>query len=293
MKEFSGRNVTIMSCSDCNTRCKHCYVSYKGNIDGDLLYDMCDKLKDKYQLNINGTEVLLHRGYFKTYDLIGQKRLLSNGIIINEDDSIIELIHNSSIEMVAMSYHFIIHEGISSVSQKMLRENILKLQENDIKVELMCTITKDNYDKVLELCENVVNMGVKKVRFINFLNTGNAINLDDSNILSDEQKNIFFKNLNKARSIYNKEQLLIKRCGSFGYDVSHKCNFKCPAGINKVVIAPDMNVYPCIYMVKPEYKIGKYIDGEVLIEQELCHNGMSCLANDCYNKGKSLVMKRI
>ena len=163
MKEFSGRNVTIMSCSNCNTRCKHCYVSYKGNIDGDLLYDMCDKLKDKYQLNINGTEVLLHRDYFKTYDLIGQRRLLSNGIIINEDDSIIELIHNSNIEMVAMSYHFIIHEGISSVSQKMLRENILKLQENDIKVELMCTITKDNYDKVLEICENVVNMGVKKV----------------------------------------------------------------------------------------------------------------------------------
>lgn len=100
---------------------------------------------------------------------------------------------HSSIKMVAMSYHFIIHKGISSVSQKMLRENILKLQENDIKVELMCTITKDNYGKVLEICENVVNMGVKKVKFINFLNTGHALNLDDSNILSDEQKNIFLK----------------------------------------------------------------------------------------------------
>lgn len=72
MKEFSGRNVTIMSYSDCDTRCKHCYISYKENIDGDLLYDMCDKLKDKYQLNINGTEVLLHRDFFKTYDLISR-----------------------------------------------------------------------------------------------------------------------------------------------------------------------------------------------------------------------------
>lgn len=293
MKEFSGENVTIMSCSDCNTRCKHCYVSYKGNIDGDVLYDMCNKLKDKYQLNINGTEVLLYRDYFKTYDLIGQKRLLSNGIIINKDDSIIEDIKNSSIEMVAMSYHFIIHEDISSVSQKMLRDNILKLQENGIKVELMCTITKDNYDKVLQICENVVNMGVKKIRFINFLNTGNAIDLDNSNILNDKQKEVFFENLNKARHIYTKEQLLIKRCGSFGYDTNHKCNFKCSAGIHKVVIAPDMNVYPCIYMVKPDYKIGRYIDGKVLIEQELYHDEMSCLASDCYNKGKSLVKKRI
>lgn len=293
MKEFSGENVTIMSCSDCNTRCKHCYVSYKGNIDGDTLYDMCNNLKDKYQLNINGTEVLLHKDYFKVYDLIGQKRLLSNGIIIDKDDSIIGDIQSSSIEMVAMSYHFIIHDGISLVSQKMLRDNILKLQKNGIKVELMCTITKDNYDKVLQICENIINMGVKKIRFINFLNTGNATDLDSSNILSDKQKEVFFEKLNQARHIYIKNQLLIKRCGSFGYDNNHKCNFKCPAGIHKVVIAPDMNVYPCIYMVKPDYKIGRYIDGKVLIDQELCHDGMSCLASDCYNKEKSLVKKRI
>ena len=39
MKEFLDENVTIMSCSDCNTRCNHCYVSYKGKISGDVIYD--------------------------------------------------------------------------------------------------------------------------------------------------------------------------------------------------------------------------------------------------------------
>lgn len=293
MKEYNGKKVTIMSCSDCNTKCKHCYVSYKGNISGDDLYSMCDQLKNKYQLNINGTEVLLHKDYFKTYDLIGQKRLLSNGIIINEDDTIIELIKNSSIEMVAMSYHFVIHEDISSVSKKLLKENIKKLQDNGINVELMCTITKDNYDKVLQICEDVVNMGVKKIRFINYLNIGNALNLDNSNILTDQQKEEFLKDLYNARNIYLKEQLLIKRCGSFGLDNNHKCNFNCTAGNNEVVIAPDMCIYPCIFMVKPEYKIGKYEDGKVLIEKEIIHDGTKCLANDCYNKCKKLVMKQI
>lgn len=293
MKEFDGEHITIMSCSDCNTRCKHCYVSYKGNIDGEKLYSMCECLKEKYELNINGTEVLLHKDYFKTYNLIGQRRILSNGIIINEDETIIECIKNSSVEMVAMSYHFVIHSGISSVSQKMLKENILKLQENGIKVELMCTITKDNYDKILQICQEVVKMGVKKVRFINYLNIGNAVELDNSNILTEKQKKIFFDGLVNARKVYSPEQLLIKRCGSFGLNSENKCNFNCPAGKSKVVIAPDMGVYPCIYMVKSEYKIGKYEKGKVLIEKEIIHDSTTCLANDCYNKAKTLVMKRI
>lgn len=292
MKEFEGKKVTIMSCSNCNTNCKHCYVSYKGNFKGDELYQLCEQLKEKYELNINGTEVLLHKDYFPVYNLIGQKRLLSNGIVINKDESIIELIKESSIEMVAMSYHFIIHKNISNVSQEMLKNNIKKLQENGIKVELMCTVTKSNYDKILEICKDVVDMGVKKVRFINFLNTGNAINLDNSNILTEDQKRVFFDLLNKARNIYPKEKLLIKRCGSFGLDNEHSCNFNCPAGKDKVVISPDMKVYPCIYMVKPEYKIGQYTNGKVMIDSEIIHDGTKCLASECYNQGKKLVLKK-
>lgn len=194
MKEFEGSKVTIMSCSNCNVRCKHCYVTYKGNFKGKELFDICSKLQKKYQLNINGTEVLLHKDFFPVYDLIGQKRLLSNGVIINQDNSIINLIKNSSIEMVAMSYHFGIHDKISSVQREMLKNNIKKLQQNDIKVELMCTISKDNYDKVLDICEEVKKLGVKKVRFINFLHVGNAKELSCVNILDNHQKKFSLNN---------------------------------------------------------------------------------------------------
>lgn len=291
MEDFKGKKVTIMSCSDCNTRCKHCYVSYKGNISGSALLDICNKLKSKYELNINGTEVLMHRDYFDVYNLIGQKRLLSNGIIINKDNAIINLIKNSTIEMVAMSYHFVIHDGISSVSQKLLTDNIAKLNKNGIKSELMCTITTDNYDKVLDICKRVIELGVKKIRFINYMKTGNALNMDDNNILTDDQKNTFFEQLNIARGKYNKEELLIKRCGSFGKDNNHSCNFKCSAGVDEVVIAPDLNVYPCIFMVKPEFKIGEYRDGKVTLLNKLINNHDRCLASDYYNKNMELEIR--
>ena len=284
MVEYNGKKVTIMSCSNCNTKCKHCYVSYKGNFKGKDLYDLCNNLKDKYELNINGTEVLLHKDFFPVYDLIGQKRLLTNGIVINEDDDIIERIKNSSIEMVAMSFHFGIQDKISDVQKELLINNIKKLQKNGIKVELMCTITKDNYNKIKEICEYVKSLNVKKVRFINFLSTGNAINLDKKNILTDEQKKEFFEELNYVRNKYSKEELLIKRCGSFGYDNEHETNFKCSAGVNEVVITPDLNVYPCIYMTKDQFRIGKYINGKVMLDKEIKNDCNRCLASDYYNK---------
>lgn len=284
MYEFKGKKVTVMSCSNCNIKCKHCYVSYKGNFSGEQLYDICNKLKDKYQLNINGTEVLLHRDYFQSFCLIGQKRILSNGVIINQDDTILVEIKNSTIEMVAMSYHFGIHQEISPVEQEILISNIKKLQANNIKVELMCTVTQANYDKILNVCESVVALNVHKVRFINYLKTGNALYMEDNNILTSGQKIEFFRQLNLAREKYAEEELLIKRCGSFGMDHNHYCNFSCSAGYEEVVIAPDLKVYPCIYLVKPGLDIGKYEDGKVIIDKEITHDRQHCLANNIFNK---------
>ena len=31
-RQFDGKDVIIMTCPDCNTRCRHCYISYKGNM---------------------------------------------------------------------------------------------------------------------------------------------------------------------------------------------------------------------------------------------------------------------
>ena len=66
-KEFNGDSVIIMSCSKCNANCKHCYISFDGNLDGDELYDMVSKLKSKYKIYINGTEPLMNKEFLKSY----------------------------------------------------------------------------------------------------------------------------------------------------------------------------------------------------------------------------------
>ena len=63
MIEFEGKNIIIMCCSKCNVNCAHCYIEYTGDISCKELDIMIDKLKDKYNVSLNGSELLLNPGY--------------------------------------------------------------------------------------------------------------------------------------------------------------------------------------------------------------------------------------
>ncbi len=82
MCEFTnGSEVCIMACSDCNTKCKHCYISYSGNIREDILLDLCHELSHKYKIFLNGTEILLHPGFLDSIKFNKQRSLITNGLV--------------------------------------------------------------------------------------------------------------------------------------------------------------------------------------------------------------------
>jgi len=79
MIEYTGKQVTIISCYNCNANSEHCYISYYGNMSGEDLLKMCQAFKNKYKIIINGTELLLHQDYFNAFKLSDQSRILTNG----------------------------------------------------------------------------------------------------------------------------------------------------------------------------------------------------------------------
>ena len=81
MKEYTGKEVIVMACSNCNANCSHCYISYKGNRAPEDLLSIVRNLKKRYSLNINGAEVLTNFDYLKSYKEIGQHFVLTNGIV--------------------------------------------------------------------------------------------------------------------------------------------------------------------------------------------------------------------
>lgn len=283
-KEFDGKEVTIMTCSDCNTQCKHCYISYKGNFKAEHLFALAEKLRRKYRVLLNGTEILLHPNFFDTLQLVGQNFLLTNGIELYRNPDMIKTIAQCGIKYVGMSYHFGIHTQVSNVDTDLIECNIRNLKKYGIGTDLRVTITSQNYNLVKQMCRKAHCLGATGIKFTNYMQMGKALNLDRANILSDEQIIDFFRQLEDARKIYTKEQLLIRRCGSFGKNC-YNCNkhFHCTAVDESVVITPEMKVYPCFFLAKSGFEIGYVDDERIIIDTPIEFEHSKCLAREVNN----------
>ena len=288
-KEFDGSTVIIMTCSNCNVHCKHCYINYSGNFDAEELYNLCENLTQKHSVQLNGTEILLHPEYFKSLELVKYPYVLTNGLQLHKEPELIDELVKVGVKYVGMSYHFGIHEEISKVPRYIIEENIPKLRAKGILPELRTTLTSKNYLMISSMCEEAINMGAGAIKFTNYMKTGSAKNMPDDNILSQSQVDTFFKLLQEERRKYSKDTLLIRRCGTFGKDCTKcKSSFNCLAGRNMAVITPNMNVYPCIFLMEPGYEIGKVEDGKIWIYQDIDNDGHECLAKEVNNYNKKL-----
>lgn len=286
MKEFLGKNVTIMSCSDCNIKCKHCYISYKGNFTAEQLINLATELKKKYIVRINGTEPLLHKDFLDTYKLLGQYGALTNGLVFKNNYKYLDELKSKGIKELKISYHFDFHNTVSKVDKLYLHELFKEIKKRNMNFDIMCTVTSLNYKNIPQYCEEAFNLGASAIKFTNFLNQGNAQNMDKNLILNKSQLNHFFEILHSIRQKYDKEVFKIKRCGSFGDDINHESNFKCIAGTDMVCITPDLNVYSCIFLAKPGFEIGKVINNKIYIYDEYYNDGKKCCAYDKLNNKK-------
>lgn len=289
--EYKGKHIIIMTCSKCNIKCKHCYISYKGNREPDDLIKMVSVLKNKYIINLNGAEVLTEPRYLEAYKIVGQHHILSNGKVFLDDPSIIKKLKENDVTTVALSYHFGIQNDISVVSEDDLKRIMDLLRKNDIEYRFMTTINSDNYLNVVEFCDRAFNLGARAIKFTNYVLQGNAISYDKR--LTSEQKFEFFKGLNEAREKYSIEDLIIQRCGTFGKDMfSLNDSFHCNCINDSVVLTPDNIVYPCIFLAKENYAIGEYIDGKIMINKNYNIDSNLCLTDEICNKGKKLSLKK-
>lgn len=278
--EFLGKIVMVMSCSDCNVSCKHCYISYKGNFSPEELKEITLDLGKKYNVMINGAEPLVNLDYLNAYPGIQQEQILTNGLVlVKQYDKVTKELKKHGIKKVSISYHFDMHNEFSKINKKDLELVFRKLKLDGFNTRIMTTITAKNYQFIEQYCKFAYEMGVDAIKFTNFVRQGNATQLNKNLILTEEQRKVFFEQLNKVRSKYDKRQLLIERCGTFGKDPTrYDSKFRCGAGTELVVISPDKMVYPCVFLAKEGNEIGRYENGRIELFKKIRNDGKKCIA---------------
>lgn len=67
----------------------------------------------------------------------------------------------------------------------------------------------------------------------------------------------------------------------------------CPSINNQVILTPDNNLYPCIFLAKPGYEIGRLIGDTLWINDEWLNinDGNQCYAKEICNEGRKLLKK--
>lgn len=282
-KEYDGREVTIMSCSNCNMKCKHCYISYTGNFKGEELLNMVNTLSKKYNVTINGTEPLLHRDYLESIKVASETIPITNGWVFKDNFGYLDTLKEYGVKELKVSYHFDLHKIISPVPMDYLQELFKEITKRGIKLTIMCSLSAKNYKNIPEYCEQAIKLGASSIKFTNFISQGSARELDKDLILTQQDLNDFFCILRETRQKYDKNILNVQRCGSFGNDETGKSNFNCPAGKNFICITPNYKVYPCVFLCKEGNEIGYYEDGKIFITKDFQHDEKVCISKKLLN----------
>lgn len=187
------------------------------------------------------------------------------------------------IKKVFMSYHFGMHEEISTISKNIIIKNIENIHNYGLKVYLMTTLSKINYNMIECSCEKAHKLGVEGIIFNNYLLQGNALN-DNDMALDENELKVVADEIEKTRMKYTREILNICKCGSLGGNKNSNHNhFKYIVDIDHAVIT-DNKVYPCFFLTKPGYKIGYFGGKNIIITNPIEHDGTECISYKISNK---------
>lgn len=278
--KYEGKRVILMACSKCNVACKHCYIGYTGDRTPDELEELAKYYSEKFPIvRIDGAEPLVDLGYLKSYKIVGQDWIMTNGLRIFKEPEIIDLLVESGIKNVFMSYHFEIQDSLNGITNEMLNKTIEMLRNKGLRVVLMTTITNKNVKDTMKICDTAYNLGASGIEFNKIFIQGRAKNLSNIGLNKDDYDR-FFTQIKNARDKYDINDLEVRRSGTFGPDTVNEPNrFQCSAGVKKVCITPDDKVYGCTCICKPGYEVGELVDGEIYLYADFVNDRSWCLGD--------------
>lgn len=289
----------------CNSRCKTCSM-WKNKKREEIDFEVLEKFagtnlfKKIHFLTLTGGEPFLRKDIDKVVDMFKKKNpslhitILSNALT---PELIYEKVKNMPRD-VLITFSFNGKEethdetrGVKGNFKKLL-ETVEKLKSLKQNINLIFTVTKENYDQLLWAWDFAKKQDLN-ILFSPEMDYG-RLNHDNNRSLSEEQKKVVLEQLQK---IYGE-----RKRGFFDYTYflffkkfyeRKEITNKCYAGTNSIYIDYTGNVYPCENLVgrisplgniKSEMNIPK--DYSSIIKNSKCYEGCYLLCEMVRNMRK-------
>lgn len=298
-----GERKIIYALTDvCNWRCLHCYKRLSPTLDIARPIDKCKKdikvLQEcGYNITLGGAENLTDRNYLEIYGLVGQKYILSNGVIPSRDKELCADLVTVGIECVHISWHIGLVDALKSVPESIVKRAVDNILKAGLKVMILCDVGSLNYNLLVQISAEAKRAGATAIKFMQLLPTND---LAKNYLMTTEQKRIAIEQIRALREYYEKNDLHIGVSGTFNAtDLTEKRVIKsaqgvyCPAGKDLITIDTDNKVYPCPFLAQPQFQIGTFEDGQLIIYKTIPNDGKNCLAESQLILQHNLIERRL
>jgi radical SAM protein with 4Fe4S-binding SPASM domain len=241
--------------SRCNERCIHCYIPHENkinDIDPALFYDVLDQCREMgvLSLTLSGGEPMLHKNFCdflrkaKEYDF--SINILSNLTVVN-DEIIKEMKENrlSSVQVSLYSMNPDIHDSITQLKGSFYKthNNILRLIENDIPLQISCPAMKQNKDGFADVLNWANRHNVRAISdFIMMARYDHTVDNLDNRLNLDEVGKIITDILTNNAN-YQKE--ILKPDFDKQEQRDRGSDPVCGVCVSSICMVANGNMYPC------------------------------------------------
>ena len=241
--------------SRCNERCIHCYIPHENktnDIEPAFFYNVLDQCREMGVLNLtlSGGEPMMHKNFYeflrkaKEYDF--SINILSNLTLLN-DEIIKEMKENrlSSVQVSLYSMKPDIHDSITKMpgSFYKTRDNILRLIENDIPLQISCPTMKQNKDGFAEVLRWAREHKVRaETDFIMMARYDHSTDNLDNRLDIDEVGKIINEIIENN---YHYQKDLLKSDFEKNESRDRSGDIVCGVCIASICMVANGNIYPC------------------------------------------------
>jgi MoaA/NifB/PqqE/SkfB family radical SAM enzyme len=260
-------------CSKIANPCKMCYVKAMKHAGKKIVKDTQTIVSDLSTLNQQGystfivTRDLLTRNDWKEIvKAAKEEHILTTGQPIVDNPSILEDMVESGIKQVVMSANLEdVAKKLNLPDAETTKKAVGMVKSKGISAMLTMMVNKDNYKKVYEMVDYAVSLGADNLRFLQYI----PLFGDHDSALNKQEMKFFLESSYELQESgkYPESTIYISREGNFSGPY-HKKGCTCDAVSEHLLIGLDNLIYPCLFFVNPKFVIGKFLDGQIIIDED-------------------------